>query len=125
MGTVLYFIGASFDGPIKIGISNNPEVRLGALQTGNHQELLVLLETERFSVDMALSLETSIHKALEGYRIRGEWFRCHAGLAARALKEHFDAGKQPAAEKPFAPFPGVNPNWHLGFYNHMRDGGPR
>lgn len=24
--------------------------------------------------------------------------------------------------KPFVPFPGVNPNWHLGFYNHMRDG---
>lgn len=72
MGTAVYFIGAEFGGPIKIGISNNASDRLRALQIGNPQELLLLLETERLSLDKALSLEASMHKKLAKHRIRGE-----------------------------------------------------
>jgi hypothetical protein len=72
----LYFIQAG-DGPIKIGISDDPAARLRDLQCGNAEELRILL-TEAGNI----RAEQVAHQAFERCRIRGEWFRKEGGLAA-------------------------------------------
>lgn len=74
--TYVYFIGPSPDGPIKIGVTNNPIKRLGRLQTGTPGYLAILHLAGAFTAAMARGIEASTHMALafSGRRIRGEWF---------------------------------------------------
>lgn len=58
------------DGPIKIGYTSTlAENRMSQLQTGHH-ETLYLLGT----IPGTISEEKFLHKELERYLIRGEWF---------------------------------------------------
>jgi hypothetical protein len=66
----LYVIAASDQGPVKLGISNDPERRVRQLQTG-HAAPLYLFHSE--PIEQAF-LERRLHKDLAHVRTRGEWF---------------------------------------------------
>jgi hypothetical protein len=67
----LYIIAEDDLGPCKIGISNNVDLRLTALQTGNPRRLTVF---GRMECGDATALEEIAHEALEEFRLSGEWF---------------------------------------------------
>ena len=69
---MIYLIQAGDNGPVKIGVSDNPEQRLRDLQTA-HSETLVLLD----KIDANHSNERNLHTRLAEHRIKGEWFRPH------------------------------------------------
>ena len=64
---------------IKFGVSENPEIRLRGLQTGNYLPLFLMVE--RHTEGDGLFEESCIHAALEDVRLEGEWFEyCEASL---------------------------------------------
>src|SRR5690348_7786681 len=67
--TWVYFIQTE-DGPIKIGIANDPLKRLAELQTSHHAPLKLLGVSPG-----TLIVERKIHKQLDAHRLQGEWFR--------------------------------------------------
>ena len=66
----VYAIQAIDGGPIKIGYSTNPEVRLAQLQGAHHSELVIV-----YSFDADQSRESWLHDRLAEFRVRGEWYR--------------------------------------------------
>lgn len=65
----VYFIQGPPDGPIKIGISVNPEERLRTFQTASPYRLRILrLEPG------GRSRETALHRRWRRHRLEGEWF---------------------------------------------------
>ena len=60
---------------VKVGMSNSPAVRLGALRTACPIEPTVMAVVEMPSQGLAASLERATHGALIGWRTHGEWFR--------------------------------------------------
>jgi len=67
---VIYLIGPEESAIVKIGhTTNQPSFRLGNLQTGNHERLVV-----RWAGNGDESLEKHLHAVFKAYRIRGEWF---------------------------------------------------
>jgi hypothetical protein len=67
----VYILAASAHGPVKIGFSKHPELRLRQLQTG-HAEALTLYHKEPISQPRLL--EKAIHAANRHRRVNGEWF---------------------------------------------------
>lgn len=67
----LYVVADEINQVCKIGISESPKKRLQTLQTGYPTPLKMI-----FSVDLknARTVELMIHKALDDFRLRGEWF---------------------------------------------------
>lgn len=58
------------EGPIKIGYTSAlAETRMAQLQVGHHEQLYLL-----GTIVGSISDENSLHKELERYSIRGEWF---------------------------------------------------
>jgi DNA-binding XRE family transcriptional regulator len=68
--SVVYFMRAGKDGPIKIGRAKDEAVRLKNLQTGHHTQL----ELVRTIPNAPLELEKLFHVHFRHRRIRGEWF---------------------------------------------------
>lgn len=66
----VYFIGHGADGPIKIGVSINPEGRLSDLQSSTPAALELIC-----AVNGDVTVERMIHDAFGPDHIRGEWFR--------------------------------------------------
>lgn len=73
MKTFIYVIAADENGPIKIGISQNPEKRLRQLQTG-HERRLILFHVQEFEPERAHLIERIIHNTVRHKRKIGEWF---------------------------------------------------
>lgn len=69
----LYVIGAITDGPVKLGISVDPERRLHQLQTGHHERLR-LFHAEPVPRDKARLFERLLHRDIGYKRSHGEWF---------------------------------------------------
>lgn len=65
----IYFIVDRAGGKIKIGISNDPDKRLAALQTANGNRLEMI-----HTVQGDVALEQSFHKKFEHLHMSGEWF---------------------------------------------------
>jgi hypothetical protein len=65
----VYMIRAGADGPVKIGVTNNPLRRLHALRTG-HAESLRLIRV----LDGGESVEKALHARFAAHRKSGEWF---------------------------------------------------
>lgn len=81
----VYFIQAEGGGPIKIGTSfcgGGLSSRIGSLQTGNPQQLVV-----RRVVEGGIETEKAIHAIFDGARLWGEWFASipEVALVARAI----------------------------------------
>ena len=58
----------------KIGRSYNPEVRLKALQTGNHTKLEIRQQFGPFFKQETDIVEKECHKSLRASKLEGEWF---------------------------------------------------
>jgi hypothetical protein len=69
----IYVIGADKAGPVKIGLSVNPDKRLRQLQTGHPARLSLFHTMEVESAKVAL-MEKIIHKTVRPWRGVGEWF---------------------------------------------------
>lgn len=78
---VVYFVGARTAGPVKVGFTADRTVlsRLSQLQTGSHEELVVLGQ-----VEASPTVERTIHNLLGSHVVRGEWFEREPALAVCA-----------------------------------------
>jgi hypothetical protein len=85
MNHFIYVIGPEV-GPLKIGRSLDPEVRLAHLQTG-HEAKLMIHYTRATSADLIVVMEKIVHRELRHKRLRGEWFNISVD-DARALIDH-------------------------------------
>lgn len=65
----VYFIQTSRSWNVKVGIAAKPLSRLATLRTGNAEELEIIATFRGTTAD-----EAAIHRALQHYRLRGEWF---------------------------------------------------
>lgn len=87
--TRLYFIRVGFGGPIKIGVSRNPDRRLAQLQCGSAERLVLL-----GSVPGGFADEAAIHRHLADHRVQGEYFAPSPEtleLIAMMMRDHADA----------------------------------
>lgn len=66
----VYFIQSERGGPVKIGMSKDPQKRLEQIQT-NHPDRLRLLAVERGGKKE----EAKLHERFGALRLKGEWFR--------------------------------------------------
>lgn len=71
----IYFIQNTRSKNIKIGASDDPAKRLGALQVSNDAPLRIVGIMPGGYVE-----EAELHRRFSGQRLRGEWFRYSAGL---------------------------------------------
>ena len=69
-GTFMYAIQAGDDGPVKLGITQDPAQRIKTLQTANPHELRGLAAWRILPEE-----EKAIHQQFAHARIRGEWFQ--------------------------------------------------
>jgi hypothetical protein len=90
-----YFVQVGTDGPIKIGQTIDVQKRLSMLQTGNHEEMRLLL------VLPDRSAERELHRRFTSCRLRGEWFK----PAPELLSFIRDSAKQEIAFPGFVPPP--------------------
>lgn len=69
----VYLINELNTNNYKIGISKNPasEGRVKNLQTGNHNELIIIYEIKS---KCYTTLEKTLHRAYHHNHLRGEWF---------------------------------------------------
>jgi Meiotically up-regulated gene 113 len=74
-------------GPIKIGISQDPEQRLHDLQKSNPYTLVLFGFFQVGSFAAARTLEASVHAALAAFRLSGEWFSVSPDTARRTIAE--------------------------------------
>lgn len=75
--TWVYFVRRGEDGPIKIGISIRPDVRLGELQMGSPEPLTLL-----GVIEGDYTTERGLHRQFRYVHLRGEWFAPHPDLMA-------------------------------------------
>lgn len=67
----IYFIQSGGErGPVKIGITGDPQLRLKRLQTGSAEPLKLL-----GTVKGDEAMERAYHTRLAAHCVRGEWFR--------------------------------------------------
>jgi predicted GIY-YIG superfamily endonuclease len=69
----IYVIAANPSGPVKLGISNNPEKRVRQLQTG-HADTLYVFHKEPVEQERVKIFERLLHRDNRHMRLRGEWF---------------------------------------------------
>jgi DNA-binding transcriptional regulator YiaG len=87
--SVVYFIQAGADGPIKIGVASNLRRRLQMLQTGCPVPLVVLAIT-----DGGREKEAELHLAHRADLVRGEWFKPSPAVLASV-----EAARPPEAHR--------------------------
>jgi Meiotically up-regulated gene 113 len=68
-----YFIQMGKDGPIKIGKSQRPGLRLSAIQTGTPVRVELLAQIDG-------NIEKELHNIFSNFRQKGEWFDPHPSL---------------------------------------------
>jgi len=61
-------------GPVKIGMSDRPEYRLGNLRSGNPSRIRLYKKISAPNRDYALFLEGGFHAMLVSRKLQGEWF---------------------------------------------------
>ncbi len=88
---VVYVIGWSEDGPIKIGITDKQDQRLKQLQTGNPYKLKILHSVPCQSRSHALEIESWSHARLGAFKMTGEWFDINAVQGINAIRMVADA----------------------------------
>ena len=82
---VVYVIGSSAN-PVKIGIAANLTSRLGALQIGNPDPLVVHYAV-RCPSRLARQIEQTAHEKFKEHHRRGEWFNVDAKTAFVELEQ--------------------------------------
>ncbi|MER8615990.1 GIY-YIG nuclease family protein [Mesorhizobium sp. M1409] len=82
---VVYIVAHDPAGPVKIGKSTFLSVRLDGLQTGNPSQLYVFAAFLASHGQIRL-MEARTHAALQGARLRGEWFAMPVDEAKQACR---------------------------------------
>jgi len=75
------------DGPVKIGISSDPERRIKELNTGSAVKIVLRGFFICGSWLIARMLEASVHAALAAFRLNGEWFNVSPETARRTIMQ--------------------------------------
>lgn len=70
----VYFIQATAGGPVKIGLADDPQVRLNQLNTGSDEELRILRVFGFHTRQAAFDRETYLHRRFKHLNVRLEWF---------------------------------------------------
>ena len=70
--TQAVYVIASESGPLKIGVSKNPESRKRNLQVGHPHDLELLVHNFECQAN---SLERNLHQIYSDHRLNGEWFK--------------------------------------------------
>jgi hypothetical protein len=83
----IYIAQADEDGPVKIGVSDDPERRIAELQIGNAVKIVLVGFFVCGSWLIARTLEASVHAALAAFRLSGEWFSVSPDTARRTIEE--------------------------------------
>lgn len=86
----VYVIG-SVNGPQKIGVAANPDIRLTQLRTGHPFPLAVHANFDLGAEPMARAVERTAHKALAEKRLHGEWFDIATSDAIAAVEVAINA----------------------------------
>lgn len=73
--TCVYVIKSGDTNIYKIGISNNIDKRLEGMQSGNHQDLIVVKTKYFVDRDFAEAYETLLHSEFLHKNIKREWFK--------------------------------------------------
>lgn len=84
----LYLIRKGNSNDYKIGISKNPDDRLGALQTSSADKLNLVAYCAH---NNAYEVEKAIHNILKDCRITGEWFNLDEEMLVYLLREYYGA----------------------------------
>lgn len=87
---LVYFIGQSGGGAIKIGRSKSPGRRLADLSVASPVALELLATTPG-----GQEVERELHKLFRDHHLRGEWFAPHSALLAFIERLKSDSSKQP------------------------------
>lgn len=77
----VYAVGASGTSFVKIGKATDVESRVSSLQTGCPFDLDLWGQAQTWDQRLALQAEATIHRALEPWETRGEWFALHGPIA--------------------------------------------
>jgi len=85
----VYVIGVD-QGPVKVGISNNPLARLSVLRTGSPFDLKLIYFREARSREHAHQHERNFHEDYADKRLSGEWFDMPGDFAAEGVDISFD-----------------------------------
>lgn len=80
---VVYIIGPD-KGPLKVGSATNVKTRLGAIQNGHPQRLMIY---GYWPHESAYEVEAEAHRLLTYSRLVGEWFSAPKEDAALAIKQ--------------------------------------
>lgn len=73
--TAVYVIRCNESTFYKIGVSENPHVRLGSLQGGCPYKLTTIMEKWSINADRAHWIEQGLHRVFDERRVMGEWFK--------------------------------------------------
>ena len=82
---MLYVIGAD-TGPLKVGRSKRPRMRLQSIATGSDRRLRLLYEAE-IADDLDAEAEALAHMALREHWTSGEWFNVTLDVARCAIDD--------------------------------------
>ncbi len=87
--TYVYLIATALDdglrGPVKVGVSDNPEARLTTLQTGSPHKLKIAHLFPLPTRGAALAIEKSLLAIKDKHRMVGEWLDLEPIIAASLI----------------------------------------
>jgi len=92
--TYVYVMGSE-GGPVKVGISTNPDIRLVQLKAGCCFPITVFFRAPIAERSTAYRIEQTFHRVYREYQRYGEWFNIDAEQAiegietAIELEQHF------------------------------------
>lgn len=69
----VYLVSTGEDGPVKVGVSDNPESRLSGLQSGNPVKLHIAAKWKMPSRQAAFDVERAVLDDCGLHRLIGEW----------------------------------------------------
>lgn len=87
MYVYIMYCGGAAHPRSKVGISANPEARLRHLQRSSAFGVRLVQAWDVGSKEVALQVESEVHKRLKDRRVRGEWFKCQEHIAMHALHD--------------------------------------
>lgn len=95
---LVYVVGWSPDGPVKVGVARSVQRRIEGLQAGCPFRLVALAEVAGGA--HAYAIEYWSHRDLRDFRMQREWFNCPAVEAAKVVQAWADAFHKRALSPP-------------------------
>ena len=120
MSDKIYVI-VSKAGPIKVGISHNPEKRLRTLCQSQPFEAEIVHVSE-CPMGTARQIERAVHELLTDHHLRGEWFQVPASRAVEAITAVMANPPQPLPQRADLAYraPNLTPKYDLAGHIHQQ-----